>query len=229
VASIVLVLHASLSKRKPKGAPAATTATAVVECLSSVKNSAKSDKLPAFSGLCVSELDCQYPSPPMNNPPIVVAFSVRASDFADLGPGLRSGRGSKPKDAVTEAGKMELRYDLGLGDVTLRFDQIHLNAKGGRIPLIDFALALNDITNRPIEEDGPATFEFAELDATLCFDRKGSNLVISVSYLQGQIEVPFGFFREQVERFEAGKELQERYPALARNQTFQELFAVGNG
>jgi len=47
--TLVLVLHASLSKRKSKGALAATTVTAVVECLSSVKNSAKSDKLPAFS------------------------------------------------------------------------------------------------------------------------------------------------------------------------------------
>jgi hypothetical protein len=132
---------------------------------------------------------------------------------------------------LSRAGKTELRYDVGLGDVILRFDQIHLSAKGGWIPLIDFALALDDIANRPVKEEGPATLEFAELDAILCFDRKGSNLVISVNYIPGQIEVPLVVFREQVERFEASlrKELQERYPALARNQTFQELFAVGNG
>jgi hypothetical protein len=132
---------------------------------------------------------------------------------------------------LSRAGKTELRYDVGLGDVILRFDQIHLSAKGGRIPLIDFALALDGIANRPVKEDGPAIVEFAELDANLCFDRKGSNLVISASYIPGQIEVPFAVFREQVERFEANlsKELQERYPDLARNQTFQELFAVWNG
>jgi hypothetical protein len=79
-----------------------------------------------------------------------------------------------------------------LGDVILRFDQIHLSAKGGWIPLIDFALALDDIASGPVKEDGPAIVGFAELDAI-------------------------------------SKELQERYPDLARNQTFQELFAVWNG
>jgi hypothetical protein len=132
---------------------------------------------------------------------------------------------------LSRAGKTELRYDVGLGDLILRFDQIHLSAKGARIPLIDFALALDDIANRPVKEDGPAIVQFAELDANMCFDRKGSNLVISASYIPGQIEVPLAVFREQVERFEANlsKELQERYPDLARNQTFQELFAVWNG
>jgi len=128
---------------------------------------------------------------------------------------------------LSRAGKTELRYDVGLGDVILRFDQIDLSAKGGWIPLIDFALSLDDITNRLVKEGGPAIFEFA----TLCFDRRGSNLVISASYIPDQIEVPLAVFREQVERFEANlsKELQEKYPDLARNKTFQELFAVWNG
>jgi len=32
---------------------------------------------------------------------------------------------------LSTAGKTELRYDVGLGDVILRFDQIDLSAKGG--------------------------------------------------------------------------------------------------
>jgi hypothetical protein len=132
---------------------------------------------------------------------------------------------------LSRAGKTELRYDVGLGDVILRFDQIDLSAKGGWIPLIDFALALKDIGNRLVKEGGPAIFEFAELDAILCFDRRGSDLVISASYIPGQIEVPLAVFRKQVERFEAklSKEMQEKYPDLARNEAFRGLFAVWNG
>src|SRR5258708_20257126 len=62
---------------------------------------------------------------------------------------------------LSTAGKTELRYDVGLGDVILRFDQIDLSAKGGWIPLIDFALALEDIANRFVKEGGPAIFQFA--------------------------------------------------------------------
>ena len=125
---------------------------------------------------------------------------------------------------LSTAGKTELRYDVGLGDVILRFDQIDLSAKGGWIPLIDFALALEDIANRFVKEGGPAIFEFA----TLRFDRRGSNLVISASYLPVQIEVPLALFLEQVERFEArlSKDMQEKYPDLARNEAFRGLFAV---
>lgn len=128
---------------------------------------------------------------------------------------------------LSTAGKTELRYDVGLGDVILRFDQIDLSAKGSWIPLIDFALALDDIAKRLVKEGCPAILEFA----TLCFDRRGSNLVISASYIPDQIEVPLVVFQDQVKRFEVqlSKEMQEKYPDLARNEAFQGLFAVSNG
>src|SRR3712207_3536434 len=56
-----------------------------------------------------------------------------------------------------------LRYDLFLGDVLFKIDEVDLSARWGWIPVIDFALTLHLMTDA-LEPNQTKIFEFTESD-----------------------------------------------------------------
>src|ERR1700675_1184757 len=102
---------------------------------------------------------------------------------------------------LAAAEETDLRFYAATGDIILRNDQTDLSARWGWIPLIDFALALREITQALAVKDGGELFEFTESDATLQFERHGPEMMIRGSYADGEITVPFAAFTDQVKDF----------------------------
>ena len=126
---------------------------------------------------------------------------------------------------LSTVAETDLRYYVAPGDIILRADQTDLSAIWGWIPLIDFALALREIAEALAVAEGNETFEFTESEATLNFERRGQEVVISGSYAPGEVIVPLPVFREQVRdlarRLDA--ELLANHPELGRNPVYQAL------
>jgi len=106
---------------------------------------------------------------------------------------------------------------------------VDLSARWGWIPLIDFALALREITEALTVKEGSETFEFTESDATLQFTRRGQEITISGSYAMGEITVPFAAFVEQVRDFarRLETELLAKRPELRENPVYQDFKLSG--
>jgi hypothetical protein len=123
---------------------------------------------------------------------------------------------------LATADETDLRYFAATGDIILREGKVDLSARWGWIPLIDFALALREIADA-LSESESETFEFTESDATIRFDRKAQELVISASYVQGEFPVPLAVFTEQTKDFgrRLDKELRAKRPALGSNPVYQ--------
>jgi hypothetical protein len=123
------------------------------------------------------------------------------------------------------AEETDLRYYVAPGDVVLCTDQTDLSADWGWIPLIDFALALREITEALSEAEGSETFEFTESEATLQFDRVGDEIVIASSYAPGELRTPLAVFRNQVDEFarRLNNELLQKHPELELNPDYQRL------
>jgi hypothetical protein len=122
----------------------------------------------------------------------------------------------------------ELRYYVAPGDVMLGRGQTDLSANWGWIPLIDFALALLEISDALSAAKGSETFEFTESEATLQFDRIGEEVSITSSYAPGEIRVPLPEFRNQVDDFarRLDKALLQKHPELELNPEYQRLKLV---
>ena len=103
---------------------------------------------------------------------------------------------------LAAADETDLRYYAAIGDVILRNDQTDLSARWGWIPLIDFALAMREIS----EGSGSRRRETRRsslLSPTRHFDfeRRGQEMTVSGSYATGEIVVPFAAFIEQAADF----------------------------
>jgi hypothetical protein len=129
----------------------------------------------------------------------------------------------KSSTDLAAAEEADLRYYAVPGDIILRKDQTDLSARWGWIPLIDFALALREIADALAVRDGTEIFEFTESEATLQFERKGQELIISGSYSPGGIIVPLSVFKEQARAFarRLDRELLTKHPELGRNPIYQ--------
>jgi hypothetical protein len=136
-----------------------------------------------------------------------------------------SGDWSDELSDLGTAEETDLRYYVAPGDVVLSIDQTDLSANWGWIPLIDFALALREITEALSESEGSETFEFTESEATLQFDRIGDEIVITSSYAPGELRAPFSIFQNQVDAFarRLNKELLQKHPELELNPDYQRL------
>jgi hypothetical protein len=124
---------------------------------------------------------------------------------------------------LASAEETDLRYYAATGDIILRDDQTDLSARWGWIPLIDFALAMREVAEALAVPEGNKTFEFTESEATLQFDRRGQELIISGSYATGKITMPFTAFvektRDLAQRLDA--ELLAKRPELGQNPAYQ--------
>ena len=119
----------------------------------------------------------------------------------------------------------DLRYYVAPGDIILQSEQTDLSANWGWIPLIDFALALRQISEALAIAEGDETFEFTESEATLDFRRRGQEVKISGSYAPGELIVPLPVFMKQVSEFaqRLDAELLAKRPELGRNRVYQEF------
>lgn len=124
---------------------------------------------------------------------------------------------------LAAAEEADLRYYVAPGDIILHKDKTDLSARWGWIPLIDFALALLKIVETLAVAGGTETFEFTESEATLQFETKGQEMIVSGSYAPGEIVVPLSVFREQAREFarRLDKELLTRHPELGRNPIYR--------
>ncbi len=130
---------------------------------------------------------------------------------------------------LAAADETDLRYYAAIGDVILRNDQTDLSARWGWIPLIDFALAMREITKALESTEGTQTFEFTESDATLDFERRGEEMIVSGSYATGEIVVPFAAFKEQAADFarRLDEEVRAKRPDLELNPVYQDFKLSG--
>ena len=130
---------------------------------------------------------------------------------------------------LATADETDLRYFAATGDIILREGEIDLSARWGWIPLIDFALALREIAEALSETDESETFEFTDSDATIQFERKAQELVVSASYVRGEFRVPLTVFTEQVKDFgrRLDRELLAKRPALGLNPVYQDFKLSG--
>jgi hypothetical protein len=124
---------------------------------------------------------------------------------------------------LAAADETDLRYYAANGDIILRKDQTNLSAGWGWIPLIDFALAMREISEALADGEGSETFEFTESEAKLQFDRQGQEMTISSSYAPGEITVPFTAFVEKARDFgqRLNAELLAKRPELRQNPVYQ--------
>jgi hypothetical protein len=130
---------------------------------------------------------------------------------------------------LAAADETDLRYYAAIGDVILRNDQTDLSARWGWIPLIDFALAMREIAEALESTEGTQTFEFTESDATLDFERRGEEMIVSGSYATGEIVVPFAAFKEQAADFarRLDEEVRAKRPDLELNPVYQDFKLSG--
>ena len=126
---------------------------------------------------------------------------------------------------LSTVAETDLRYYVAPGDIILRSEQTDLSANWGWIPLIDFALALREISEALAVAEGDETFEFTESEATLEFRRRGQEVKISGSYAPGEVIVPLPVFTKQVSEFaqRLDAELLAKRPELGRNPVYQEF------
>jgi hypothetical protein len=124
---------------------------------------------------------------------------------------------------LTAAEETDLRYYVATGDIILRKDQTNLSGRWGWVPLIDFALAMREISEALAAGEGSRTFEFTESEAKLLFERRGQEMTISGSYAPGEIIIPFTTFVEKARDFaiRLDAELLAKRPELGQNPVYQ--------
>ena len=121
---------------------------------------------------------------------------------------------------------VDFRFRFALGDLILESGPIDLSARWGWVPLIDFAVSARGILSRLEQRQTRAEFEFTESEATLSFTRRGADVFIRASYVEGEIRAPLAAFVEQLQGFERSlrRELVGRHPILADHAGFNQLW-----
>jgi hypothetical protein len=132
-----------------------------------------------------------------------------------------------PEDRLATADETTLRYSSFPGDVILVVDDIDLSARWGWVPVLDFALALDDLVDAlAAGPDRREVLEFTESDATLTFARTGDAVTVHASWVTDAAVVPYAELRAAAKRF-LGRllaDLVRDHPPLAHNPVLVERF-----
>lgn len=140
------------------------------------------------------------------------------------GPGVSVERLSKIDETT-------LRYDCFTGDVILVVDGLDYSARWGWVPVLDFALALDDLVDALTAGDGVEVLEFTESEATLTFRRTGTEVTVAASWRPDSAVTPYADLRASAKAF-LGRVLSDlvtRYPPLAQNPVLVERFGDLSG
>jgi hypothetical protein len=128
-----------------------------------------------------------------------------------------------------ESNEVDLRFRLALGDLILTTPQADFSTRWGWVPLIDFAVSVQEIIDDLRRGVHQARFEFTESEATLTFSRNEDELVITASYAPGRIEIPLTSFAERLRQFknDLRADLVKAHPVLDTHPVFNRLLPRG--
>lgn len=134
--------------------------------------------------------------------------------------------------ALATADEMALRYECFPGDVLLRVGDVDLSARWGWVPLLDFAMALDDaVDGLTLAPDAREVVDFTESDATLVLARSGRAVALTASWAPGRPEVAFADLRSAAKGLLARllTDLTTRWPQLADNPVVTDRFGGDPG
>lgn len=137
-----------------------------------------------------------------------------------------SGAGVAPAELAT-ADEMTLRYDCFPGDVVLTVDDVDLSARWGWVPVLDFAMALDDaVDGLTRAQDGTQVVDFTENDAVLELTRRGTDVAVTASWTTGRAVVALADLRSGAKGLlqRLLTDLVARFPQLADNPVIVERF-----
>lgn len=122
--------------------------------------------------------------------------------------------------ALAEAEEWVLRYRCFLGDVIFVIDDVDMSALWGWVPVLDFALALEWISQRLADGEASERFDYTESEATITFRRTGGQVEIDPSYAPGVARVGLTELRRETRGFldRVLADLVGRHPDLAANE-----------
>jgi hypothetical protein len=123
------------------------------------------------------------------------------------------------------ASEGDLRYDAVLGSVIFRIDSVDLSARWGWIPLLDFALCLQQVALHLGSDESEAKFEFTESSDVIRFARTGSVIHVSCTYAVGVADVPLDAFRTAVVSFAHRLVCasEQAFPSLRRSAAYVDV------
>lgn len=127
--------------------------------------------------------------------------------------------------------EMTLRYELLLGDVILKAEDMDFSARWGWVPVLDFAASVRQIAEQLTESDGiEANFDFTESNAEIFFKRRGNLILISTNYASGEVQISLTEFGAAIADFvsRVAKELSRLYPSLTQNIWFHRMFPTSS-
>jgi hypothetical protein len=124
---------------------------------------------------------------------------------------------------IIKVDETALRYNLFLGNLTLKKGKDSINANWDWIPLLDFALCLLEICeNLSGQVHGCEEFEFTESDAKLIFEKKNDRINIIASFTDETLDVSLEELHKATERFykEILSDILEKNQQLKENMVF---------
>ncbi|WP_449407406.1 hypothetical protein [Microbacterium maritypicum] len=124
--------------------------------------------------------------------------------------------------AVADA--MQLCYDCFPGDLLLSADGVDFGVDWGWVPVLDFALAMNDIADT-LQTSRRAVFEFTETDGGIAFTRRGDRVKIEPTYVDVSVEVMVDEVRGAAHDMlrEVRQEIEAAHPELLDSRRYRAL------
>ena len=123
---------------------------------------------------------------------------------------------------LASAGEEVLRYEAFLGDVILRIDGIDFSAQWGWVPVLDFAMGMENVLADLLDK-GRSVFEFTESANELRFAKEGDVIHVSGTYVNGQASMRLEEFQSAVSRFSerVRDRLCREWPELRTNKAIE--------
>lgn len=121
----------------------------------------------------------------------------------------------------------QLDYYLFCGSIIFRVDSASLDALWKWIPVLDFAIKINEIVSG-LADGHEEVLEFTECEATISIARTGPDVHIKATYTPASAHVPLEEIRKAAAGFlqKLKNDLLSRFPALAQNVAFKERLAL---
>lgn len=106
------------------------------------------------------------------------------------------------EEDIVNVDDASLRYHLFLGGIILKKDFETINFDWDWIPLLDFAICLQNISNSLLgKTQGEEEFEFTESDSKISFARDREKIIIRSSLSNEILDVEFHEFQSTVRKF----------------------------
>lgn len=117
----------------------------------------------------------------------------------------------------------QLDYYFFCGSIVFRVDSACLDALWDWIPILDFAIKINEVVAELLPGKA-GVLEFTESEDTIQFRQQAANVVIEASYAPDKATTSIRELRAAARELlvRLKEDLLERYPALAENANFVE-------